>query len=330
MNFQTWASRSILLALMLAWALPLHADSPAIWLGGEDPVVQKDKHKDNPADYMDLFKADAPWSQAASGLTVFKISTQFVLRGDEGQLQTVLQELQRRHIALAIELAVLGGQGPGNCGYQVEGYASPKTVEAVAKKIKKLGGRIDDVAMDEPVWYGHIFETGSGGRVGCQYTVEEVADKVAEKVNLLKQYFPDIQIGDIEPVNARKGGPQSIDDILNFVDLLRQKTDGTPVFVHADVSWKMDWQPLLEDLATRLHAKGIRVGVIFDGDVDAAGDEAWVAQALDRFKTVYADPQIKLDDIIIQSWEPLPTKMLPETDPGSLTYEVLQIETLLH
>jgi hypothetical protein len=46
------------------------------------------------------------------------------------------------------------------------------------------------------------------------------------------------------------------------------------------------------------------------------GEEAWVSQALQRCHAVAADPKAKPDDFVVQSWQPLPTKMLPETDPG--------------
>ena len=96
-----------------------------------------------------------------------------------------------------------------------------------------------------------------------------------------------------------------------------------PAFVHTNMAWAIPaWQPLLENLATRLHASGMRVGVICDGDANVGGNEAWVSQALQRCRAVDADPKIKPEDFIVQSWEPLPTKMLPETDRGALTYEV--------
>ena len=104
-----------------------------------------------------------------------------------------------------------------------------------------------------------------------------------------------------------------------------------PVFVHADMAWAIPgWQPLLETLAARLHANGMRVGVICDGDANVSGDEAWVRQALQRCRAVAANPKVKPDDLVVQSWEPLPTKMLPETDPGSLTYEVNAVSKLTH
>jgi hypothetical protein len=59
-------------------------------------------------------------------------------------------------------------------------------------------------------------------------------------------------------------------------------------------------------------------------------NEAWVSQAPQRCRSVAADPNIKPDELIVQSWHPAPTKMLPETDPGALTFAVRQVEALPH
>jgi hypothetical protein len=107
MNLKKLVSCFSILMLMLSASVEDQTTSTAIWLGGEDTVVQKDKRKTQPADYMDMFKPNAPWSVAASGLTAFKISTQLVLRGTDKQLLTVFDGLKSRHIALAIELGVL-------------------------------------------------------------------------------------------------------------------------------------------------------------------------------------------------------------------------------
>jgi len=304
-----------------------------VWLSGVDPEAQKVRHVTEPADYMDLFKPDAPWSKAASRLAVFKVGTRFVLHADDAELRTMIDDLRRRHIAFAVELGLLESGGPGTCGYGVEGYGNPTGVESVAKRIESLGGQIDYIAMDEPVWFGHVVnKVSKSAGTGCQYSVPELAEKVAPKIALLRRYFPDIKIGDIEPVTAKApGGPQYIEDILTFEDLLRRKTGDAPVFFHADMAWATPgWQPLLGTLATRLHASGMRVGVICDGDTTAAGNEAWIDQALQRCRAVAADPKTKPDDFIVQSWEPLPTKMLPETDPGALTYAARQAEALFH
>jgi hypothetical protein len=115
-----------------------------VWLSGVDPEAQKNRHLDEPADYMDLFKPDAPWSKAASGLAVFKVGTRFVLHADDAELRTMIDDLKRRHIAFAVELGLLENGGPGTCGYGVEGYGNPTAAvrpvaEAFGRSISKFG-----------------------------------------------------------------------------------------------------------------------------------------------------------------------------------------------
>jgi len=272
---------------------------------------------------MDLFTPDAPWSTGASGLAAFEISTQLALRGTDEQLRTVIDGLTSRHIGMAIELGVLTYSD--GCGKGTEGYGSPAAVEAVAKRIKRLGGQLDYVAMDEPVTWGHA-KTGRNaqGFSYCHDPVADLADQAAPKIAILRRYFPNVQIGDIDAVNDRY--PHLANDIIGFLDALHNNAVLKPAFVHADVAWDSHWQSTLEDVTRRLRARGVRVGVICDGDLTASSDAEWVAQALDRYLLITAKP----DDIIFQTWSPRPTHMLPETDPGALTYAIRYAVTSGH
>ena len=69
-----------------------------IWLCGEDLVVQLQKHKNKPADYMDLFQSTSAWPYAAKHLNIFKISTQMALRSTDEQLKSVINGLKREGI----------------------------------------------------------------------------------------------------------------------------------------------------------------------------------------------------------------------------------------
>jgi hypothetical protein len=300
--------------------------APLIWLCGEDPVVQRDKHKDQPADYMDLFGSTEGWPVAASRVKVFKISTQMALRGSDEQLKTIIDGLKREGIGMAIEMGVLVGSS--RCGMGVEGYALEMGVENAAKRIQKLGGTLDYVAMDEPVWFGHV---ASGG-TKCRDAIAGLAEQAAPKLVLLRRIFPNVQIGEIEPVNgsqyAMSLDNRFMDDVMEFDALLEQKSGVKLAFLHADVAWTSNWQPELEMMANRSHARGMRFGLICDGDANVGSNEAWVQQALQRYQTVVANPRTRPDDLIVQSWEPLPTRMLPETNPGSLTYEAKQLAML--
>ena len=308
-----------------------------IWMGSIEPAkrsqMQEQEGLKGPSDYMDLFRPDAPWSSAASGLKALKISTAFGLQSTDDDFQRMINDLKRRHIALAVELGVLVGSE--RCGRTFEGYRAPNTVEALAKRVKKFGGQLDYVAMDEPVWQGHTAKGGGGGlragiagAVRCQDPVADLVDQIAPKVAILREIFPNVQVGQIDVVNGTS--PQQIEDMVLFADLFRKKTNMSLAFVHADISWQTNWQPLLEKLAGRMHARGIRIGVVCNGDRADQRNEEWVDKALQRCQTIAADSKVKADDFLVQSWHPLPSRALPETDPGALTFAVKKAETMLH
>jgi hypothetical protein len=301
--------------------------APRYWLAGEDPIVQKDKHKSDPADYLDIFNPDAPWRSSAGDLNVFQISTQLVLRGTDEQLKTVIDGLKARHIAMSIELGLLSYSDA--CGKGTEGFSAPLAVETVAKRITQMGGKLDYVSMDEPVTWGHE-KTGTNpaGFRFCNAPVPSLVEQVAPKIEILRRYFPDIQIGEVDGINSRF--PSLSQDILEFVDQVSARLHIKVAFVHADIAWDTNWRPLLQQLTQGLHARGIRAGVICNGNVNTPSDEAWTGQALGRCTDVYRDPRTRPDDLVVQTWLPRPTKMLPDNQPGTLTYLLKQVQVTLH
>ena len=313
---------------------PVQSGTASICLSGVDLVVQARKQTQTPADYMDLFRPDAPWTRAASELKAFEIGTQFGLYSTDVQLRSVIDDLKRRHIRLAVELGVLTAHD--RCGRGIEGYASPNAVENLANRIKKFGGQIDDVAMDEPGWFGHISKglVKNPDAVTCQDSIPYLIDQIAPKIAILREIFPDIEIGDIEPVTGKS--PSAVDDVMTFAELFQKKTVRPLAFIHADLAWNTNWGPVLGNMANHLRRQGLRFGVICGGGgsevkgEEARTNEQWVRTAIQRCHAMAANPSIRPEDFVVQSWEPLPTKMLPETDPGSLTYEVNAISKLQH
>jgi hypothetical protein len=77
------------------------------------------------------------------------------------------------------------------------------------------------------------------------------------------------------------------------------------------------------DLAQRLRARGIRFGVVCDGDLTPLSDAQWVAQSLERCRTLAGDPDTAPDDFV---W---PHRMLSETDPSAWTYALKSAVTSL-
>ena len=311
----------------LSFALLLLAGRPAVatefWFSGEDPVTQKDKHRPGPADYMDLFAPGAPWQRAESRVSVFKFSAQLVLRGTDEMLRTIFAGLRQHHISPAVEMgAVL--RGP-ECGGG-EGYAPPNLVDRVAGRLQRLGLTLDYWDMDEPVWFAHV---KSWGPNTCTYPIGEVAKRVARNVAVMRRYFPAIRVGEADVLAAdRIPTPELVADYVAFAQAFRQQTGQPLAFFHADVAVRGGGMEVLPPLFRQLHALGIPTGVIIGGTPQDQSDEEWVAHALQGLRMLEANPATRPDQVVVQSWQPLPDHMLPETQPGSSTFLLREAEIL--
>lgn len=156
--------------------------------------------QESDSDYFELFKPDAAWSKSAQHIKVFMINGGLLLRQSDDEAKAVFADLKRRHIALAIEMGLLSGKGPDGkvqeCGVGVEGFGSPDAAKVIANRIQRNGGELVYIAMDEPLWYGHHFN----GKNGCQWPMERVAQDMVSRIADIRAEFPNVQIGDVEPI----------------------------------------------------------------------------------------------------------------------------------
>lgn len=290
-----------------------------IWLAGTDPVVRRTSYKDERAtDYMQLFNDNnAPWQNAAKHVQAFKVSTQFVLQATDDQLAKMFAGLKKRNIAFAEETLMLP-LGTNDCGRGVEGYLDPHGMQNVLERIKRLGGDLRYVAMDEPLWFGHV----SNHKNSCHSSIEAIARDVATRIAVIKKVFPDVEVGDVEPLATPAEPADWLDEISAWLAAYKEAV-GVPLrFFDADVTWSGSWQPQLRSLATRLRAAGVSYGLIYDGDATDSSGIAWVQNAENRFAQVESNPETAPDRAILQSWTLQPEHMLPETQAGTMTYLV--------
>jgi hypothetical protein len=284
-----------------------------VWLAGVDPFIRHALAPDSPSDYPDLFYEHAPWPRAAREVAVFKTTTQYLTNAPETELRRMIRDLRRRHIALGFEALML--PQAGKCGSGVEGYSYPGAIAEAAARVKRLGGELQYAAMDDPLWFAHQAD----GPNTCHSSIEEVARQIAVNVRVLRGIFPAIRIGDIEPVANAGTPPDWIDAILRFAAAYRTATGSPLDFVHADVSWGGGWSEALPMLARRLHADGVRFGIIYNGDPKDDEDIGWTRHAEQRFTQVEGELALEPDSAILQTWMRHPLRMLPETTPGSMT-----------
>jgi len=150
------------------------------------------------------------------------------------ELKTVFSDLNQRHIALAIEMGLLSGKdsiGQQVCCVGIEAFAAPDNDKVVANRIQKAGGELAYVAMDEPLWYAHHFS----GKNACGWAMEEVARDIVPRVAALREKFPAVQIGDIEPVGTAQPADW-VEEITQWTQVYRKMVGAPLSFFHADVA----------------------------------------------------------------------------------------------
>jgi hypothetical protein len=307
---------TLLTGALIAGMLIHTTQAAQVWISPVDPVSQP--HNPAAGHYMDMFRPNAQWDQAAKRIQVLKLSTQFLHTAAEDDLAAVIRETKRRNISLAMEGFMLTASlRCGNGG--VESYASPGTINDIIGRLTRLGGRLSYVAMDEPVHFGHY---AVGNTAYCHDSVEALAEQMAPNVRALKSAFPDIKFGDIEPLNIHTLG--RIDTMLEFATDFRRAT-GEPIsFINADIGWADDWRPQLADWQKKAGAAGMGLGVIIDGDDQDKDDLAWVEKAVQRYDAMMRGLPRPPDQIIFQSWMSHPLRVVPDTDPGTLSSAVDQ------
>ncbi len=267
---------------------------------------------DGSGDFYDLFPADSPWETAAGRTQVFGIYSTYVRHyARDDQLRVVIDGVKRRGMALAMEVGPLPGPTDGTC-VGAESYGGPDELELV-RRIKSLGGTVDVIALDEPYAFGHK----ANGPTDCQRPVDQVAKEVFDFVTMVRREMPNVIVGDIEPMWAQPA--IGVDDMSSWFDAYRTASGEDFAFIHMDAEWaRPDWPEVFLAVEQAARERGIAVGVIYNGG-EADSDEAWTTLAAERMFTYEQQWGGRPDQVVIQSWNDHPHRVLPDDDPSTLT-----------
>jgi hypothetical protein len=311
------------MAMILSVSLP--AGAAEIWMAPFDPVW-REVHGWPPNGYMALFEPGSPWRQAARSVNVFELYKKFVEQASDSDLEKIIRDLRRRRIALAMQGTPL--VATDTCGRGVEGYGPPHDMLRAAARIRRLGGTVVYVALDEPLYHGHrfarrpLFPYQTHHPIPCHSAVTDLARQAATKIAELHQIFPTAKVGDVEPVGAyppEETGNFST-DFSEWLDAYNKAIGRPLAFVDLDVVWpKPGWPAQFDSAGTALRNAGIPLGVIYDGTPGASSDAQWVASARDHTGTIERRLGARPDRIIFQTWTDYPRRMLPDTSPDTFT-----------
>jgi hypothetical protein len=316
------------LALVVTDAAPLPWPGDRIWFTPGPGTV----------DMLRLFEAPDEWPQARQTIDVLKFYQGQTLtaatpgdgpnRYDAFVRVDAFRKLLRWGIRIAIEAGAVKEQF---CTDDESGMKA--SVDATLESIRNVqagGGVVTYLAMDEPFTGGLVRRCGGP-------SLTPTADRLAVYIPAVRQAFPDVRLGLIEPYPVFS--PAEFSEMLR---LLRER-NLTIDFLHADVR-RPDVSPgrelfggeMLELSALAAEYK-IPFGVIIwgdNGDADAlyAADALRNARELGR---VFRSWEVMPQHIIIQSWALSRTGLfitptnLPETAPNTHTALIDQIYQML-
>jgi hypothetical protein len=285
---------------------------PLTWFAPLPPLsINQGRNYTGSDDFMDLFQVNAPWQEAAEHIQVFKLYGEWVAyQATDAQLKQVVEDLKQRGIALAVEAGPLNA--PSNCGQGVEGFAGTEEGLKIAQRIKNAGGTLTFIGLDEPYFYAHVYD----GPNACHWDVEKIAKEVDAYVQTMKNEFPEVKVGDTEPL----AGAANAQAYMDWLDTFKSVNGYDFAFLHMDIDWsRTTWAD--EVIAIQDHGKQINVpvGIIYTGNAFDKTDEDWISSAGERVKKLELEKNASPDHILLQSWNDKPDHVLPETTDFTFT-----------
>lgn len=290
---------------------------PQIWMAATEPVW-REAHGWGQNDYLDLFQHGAPWQQALRHVQVFQFSKRFIEQSSPETLSRVISFLNRHGIAIAMQGAPnLATRG---CGRGIESYGPPPDMGRDAAKIRRFGGQVSYIAMDEPLFFGHLYNS-HGRRIACHAPIETIAADAAQKIAEARRVFPGVQVGETEPYGIPFVSAQSWASLLaQWFSAFRNATGQPLAFEHADIVWnRRDALSQFEAAFPVIRQAGIPLGIIYNGTPQDPTSAAWVTDAHRHIALIEKRLGIHPAHAIFQSWTERPRHMMPDTAADTLT-----------
>jgi len=257
---------------------------------------------DGSADYFDLFVPGAPWETAAEHVDAYKVAASWLDNyATDEQVRAVVASTAARGQALALEIGPLSPQDGCGSGEGFDSALDPLPAGRAGRRQLRHRRLRRTVRLRPRV---HLRLAGRARRLVA-----------ADWVRTVRARYPDILIGDIEPL-WREIDPG---ELGGWMDAYREAAGAPFDFFQLDADWTLDdWPERAIGAIAEARSRGIPAGLIYDGG-EASSDEEWNANArarIDAFEGRLAGPP---DHLIFQSWMDHPDLALPDTDPSTFT-----------
>lgn len=266
-------------------------------------------------DFLELFKPEAPWTRTAGKIQALKLPAEWLLNhAGDAEIQTAISGIQQRGMALAVEIGPLT---PGEaCGADLRGFLGPGEGLRLARRVLEAGGVIDLLALDAPYYYGHYY-SGPGA---CRWTDEKIAREIAAFTRDMRGVFPNLRVGDTEPLRD----PAGVSQYQAWMVAFKAVSGYNLAFLHLEPDWsRPNWPTEALEIGRFGAQRGVPVGMIFTGNPQDSSDQTWTAICGERIKRYEAETGSTPAHILFQSRQDKPDFTLPEDSPFTFTNLIL-------
>ena len=182
---------------------------PAIWFDPAPPPLDP------------LFVPNAPWPNAIAKTQVMMVEPWWINQSSDAEILTRLAFITLHHMKTRFQSRADRMVYPGETCGSGEGYDSITDNMNLLQRLKGLNFPVDMMSFDEPVWFGH-YQQGQ-----CQYSIPQVAVRVAAMLTAVLSVYPNLEFFDVEPINSLMQNADWRDSLNGFWVVLAQQSGQT-------------------------------------------------------------------------------------------------------
>ena len=255
------------------------------------------------------------WENSRKKISVYSFYYQVILQSTPENLKRKLTFLRQNGIKIAIEFPGLTWVENG-VGYRIEGFQKEVFSKKIIAKFQSISEKPDYIILDEPFYFGHV-KKGSNYPSYDQLTL---AEKIKENIDPLYKVFPEIKVGEVEPINKVY---HESSDFSQWPNTFYEVTGKNIAFIHADVTWGKEWRKPLKFLANMADKNKFRYGVIFNSSDAKASEDKWMNSVRDNITTYVNSDIPAAQNIIFQSWNKNPQIIFEDANPNAFSSAIL-------
>jgi len=316
------------------------AARPEVWMCHREPTV--------------LAEHPEQWAFVREHLDGIKLYIGTLRKAPADKLRKLAALLKQNNIKVAVECGGTLGYAPLD---DTNGEASAKIELKAFRRFVQCGGTIDYLDMDGPVrrlLYPPKGRKGTKKRKGFT-SIDRCADELLDYMRAVRKVYPRIQFfvltnfpnwGYKGGVSYHARGPKRNDwgDYFDVLQTILRKTQagkisllgvtvdnpydyatGQRVSVKIPDPSKINWIARIRDLEEYVEGRGLQFNLIFNSERGGKESAERFYEETLKFIEVYQAAGGSPKRYIIQSWYPHPKKVLPETEPYTMTALVKEV-----